>query len=600
MNVAVLGNDIGTILFAASGDALDLNALLAPFIEWLRSFGAWGVPVIIALAVWWQWSTVKDLPGVAILVAGARHGFAFITRPKLPTPRGDRFSVCIAHLVGDVDRRAETLIVGELRDLPGVEILSVDREVPNDGARGHEAARRILRETGADALIWGRNLEFGGQQVPKLYWTLKDGRADWKASDHYRPTAELKLPDLFWSDLKEVLTLIVVLTAVNLTSGEDTYSVNDIESTIVRVQKLLSNADWNQEQRAHIEFALGAARFLLGLQTGENEPLLQAVEAYERALVGYAHERPPINWAAVKVCFGNAQCVLVERLGGVARLHAAVGAYNDALQEYTPERSPNDWSLTTGNLANALSLLGEAEHDADTMRKAIKAHEDALSGVTAKAAPRVWAMKKTNLGTALRTLGLIEQDVTTLQAAVDAHRAALDVYPDEDDKLGWALIQNNYGEALADVGRFEGDPATLRKALEAYEAALSVRTLGRVPRDWAATQANIGYATYVLSELEDDAVALNAALQAYDHALQGRPRNEAPIDWALTHNNVGFLLVRSGQRLGDLAFVRAAIEHYELAQQVPGRSPYDIEKTKNNLKKAKNMLNRRTHKAKTT
>jgi hypothetical protein len=180
---------------AATGDPLE--SLIRSAIEILQRFGPLGWVAVALLLLWWQWAKVKDLPGVATVVRRLGHLVALLRRRRLPKARGDRFSVGIVHFVDDDDHRAEQLVRSGLSDFLGIEVLTLDREISDDGEDGHARARQLLHEVRADAMIWGRVLHYGSTTVPKLFWTLPPKLALDKASEHYRPTDQLKLPEIF-------------------------------------------------------------------------------------------------------------------------------------------------------------------------------------------------------------------------------------------------------------------------------------------------------------------------------------------------------------------------------------------------------------------
>src|SRR6202040_1029728 len=73
-------------------------------------------------------------------------------------PRRGRLAIAVAHLEHDKDQEHETLLLDELRQFEGVEAVSVDRTVDPeqpDKKIAEEEARGLLKQTGADVLVWG-------------------------------------------------------------------------------------------------------------------------------------------------------------------------------------------------------------------------------------------------------------------------------------------------------------------------------------------------------------------------------------------------------------------------------------------------------------
>ena len=68
--------------------------------------------------------------------------------------------------------------------------------------------------------------------------------------------------------------------------------------------------------------------------------------------------------------------------GDAAMLRAAEAAYRNALLEYARELAPMDWAMTQNNLGSVLHRLGDLTGDADMLRQAEAAFRDALSEMT--------------------------------------------------------------------------------------------------------------------------------------------------------------------------------------------------------------------------
>jgi tetratricopeptide (TPR) repeat protein len=527
-----------------------LVALLKDLFSAVQRYGFFGSFAVIAVLLWWQWPTIKDRPGVASATSWMARRASRVTSRRLPTARGDRFSVAIVHLVDDEDHRAEMLLKTSLSDFTAVETLSLNREITEEGDAGHEHARRLLREVEADAMIWGRVLRFPGSTVPKLYWTLRRDVAPKKASEHYRPTEELKLPEVFWEDLKNVIQLLIATAAADINALEGQYTAEYLSPFVARVMQVLATANLTLQRRAPIEFILGDTLTSLGDQTGDNECLHTAISAYQRALLGYDRDNASSEWAMTQNNLGTALTTLGERENDSARLQTAVEAYRNALLERPRERVPLRWATTQNNLGNALRILGERENDSARLQAAIEAYQNALLEYTRERVPLQWARTQNNLGNGLSTLGRREDDSARLQAAVEAYRNALLERTRERVPLQWATTQNNLGNALSMLGERENDSARLQAAVEAYQNALLERTRERVPLQWATTQNNLGNALTILGERESDSVRLQAAVEAYRNALLEVTLERVPLRLEQVKANLQFVF-RLLEEYGD-------------------------------------------------
>jgi hypothetical protein len=119
--------------------------------------------LLVLGGIWWKWDDVSKVPGIAELVK-------LLSREKLPHADRDRFSIAVAHLDGDTNRENEKILLSALErfvaadhtsGIPDEQILSFDRTIELKGgnqelaiSKGHEAARLLLSESGADVLLW--------------------------------------------------------------------------------------------------------------------------------------------------------------------------------------------------------------------------------------------------------------------------------------------------------------------------------------------------------------------------------------------------------------------------------------------------------------
>jgi tetratricopeptide (TPR) repeat protein len=489
-----------------------------------------GVPglVLFALAlaafyVWRNWEKVKKWPGVDSLVA-------WFTRQPVPLADPHRFSVLVAHLENDINCEHERLIIEALKEVEGVQVLALDRTITLAGPvpeemekRGHTEARGYLQQSRAEVLIWGTVLRSGSSAVLKLYWTPSHGER--KPQRYAAPLLEthLQLPEVFWSDLADILRLLVVIQYIEFRSQDGHFVADQLPPFIARVRRLLQASagrpGWDPEARTTTRVILADALNVLGEQSGQKKPLEEAVAAYRLALQEYTRERVPLDWAMTQNNLGNALARLGEREKDTKRLEEAVDAFRLALEERTRERVPLDWAMTQNNLGNALSALGERESGTKRLEEAVDAFRLALQEWTRERVPLDWALTQNNLGIALRALGEREEGTKRLEEAVAAYRLALEERTRERVPLKWAATQNNLGNALSALGERESGTKRLEEAVAAYRLALEERTRERVPLDWAMTQNNLGNALSALGERESGTKRLEEAVAAFQAAL---------------------------------------------------------------------------------
>ena len=549
---------------SAQEESADLRQIIESWIR--RRFGRRGLVVLscvfFALGIWWKWNDVKELPGVEPLVG-------YLTEKSVPKAVPGKFNIAVAHLEGDDKHETERLIRESLAEFPSVVTLSFDRVIATDQGNvekaereGHERARALLKASGADVLIWGVVLRQDGKSLPKLYWTPARDVAHFHPAARYQMTDSLSLPIIFWQDLTNVLGLMVATSDAGFASQDGRYTADKLKPFINRVRELLGNSkteQWDIDTRARVLFILGDALYTYGEQSGEEQPLQDAVTAYREALKERTREKVPLDWAVTQNNLGTALQRLGEREADTARLMEAVTAYREALKESTRERAPLDWAMTQNNLGTALSILGEREPGTGRLTEAVTAYREALEEYTREKAPHYWAATQNNLGNTLTALGKRDPDTARLTEAVTAYREALKENTREKVPLDWAMTQNNLGIALATLGNQDPDTARLTEAVAAYREALQERTREKVPFDWAMTQNNLGNALQLLGDRALDTTRLEEAVSAYDAALL--IFRDAKADYAIRVTE------------GNLRKVQKTIDERKIAKSVDDGKP---------------------------
>ena len=487
---------IGGIAAAASEskfDPLDAKDWMRLLIAWLPPF--WGLALIILILLvwggWWLWKNRADIIELAS---------SFRRSKPLPTADPKRFSVGLAHLQDDKDRAVERELREALINFAAkldLEPLEFDRTIylrgqPEDAEEaGHKEARKFLKESGAQVLVWGR---VAGASSARLFWTsAAGGRHSERA---YQPQA-FELPDVHGRDLADILGLVVATQSAEFFAQEGRFIADQLSPFIGRVRRLAEAPiarHWNSDTRARVAFALANAFNTYGEQTGKNESLAEAVAFYRQTLLFWTRERVPLDWAGTQNNLGNALARLGERESGTTRLEEAVTAYRAALEEWTRERVPLLWATTQNNLGNALQRLGERESGISRLEEAVTAYRAALEERTRERVPLDWAATQNNLGSALQRLGERESGTSRLEEAVTAYQAALEEWTRERVPLDWAAAQNNLGNALRNLGERESGTTRLKEAVTAYRAALEdgpasgSRWIGRRRKTTSATR----------------------------------------------------------------------------------------------------------------
>ena len=410
--------------------------------------------------VWWKWKDIKERPGVESLL----HWFK---RKPIPKARADRLTIAVARLINDKDREHETLVVDELADFEGVEMIRAGLTVGPETLEKENAeknARSLLKKTGADVLIWGSVISLGGKSAMRLYWTPSRELKGAKESGRYQPQTEtLALPEAFWSDLKRILGLLIQVRLAELILGKKGHYVADrLAPLIVQVGALIESKEgvWEPETLAGVQFSLAIALSSYGEQTGKNEPLVESAGLYRKVLDASTRGRVPLDWAMTQNNLGNALQTLGERESSTARIEEAVTAYREALKERTRERVPLDWATTQNNLGAALEALGERESGSARLEEAVAAYREALKERTRERVPLDWATTQNNLGAALQTIGARERGTARLEEAVKAYHAALAEWTETAAPYWHGIAQKNLDRANALLVERRAAPAS--------------------------------------------------------------------------------------------------------------------------------------------
>jgi tetratricopeptide (TPR) repeat protein len=315
-------------------------------------FGRFGVPGLIVLAcasaalfAWTQGDKVSNWPGVHAIVE-------LVSREPVPKTDPERLSVLVAKLNRDANDTLGNQIFEVLKEFSGIQALPLDRTLTSDGrmteameAEAGEVARRYLQESGASVLIWGSVLDREKRNA-KLFLTTSSA-AQQKGEEGKQYPQEigttLRLPDVFWSDLAQVLRLAIASRDAEFRAKEGNYVADRLPPFIAGVRRLLNDSrgrpEWDADARGSTFVVLADALQTLGDQSGQNAPLQEAVEAYRAALQERTRERVPLDWAMTQNNLGRALAMLGERESGTKRLEEAVEAYRAALQERPSTRA---------------------------------------------------------------------------------------------------------------------------------------------------------------------------------------------------------------------------------------------------------------------
>jgi hypothetical protein len=307
--------------------------------------------LVVLLVLYYALDALGILPKVmeyVEIVPGVSSASEWLYDVTHPLPKADpaRFSIALVHLQNDSEHNLEFSLARELKNFDktiGVKFLQFDRQIDlrdqtDDSEKaGHEKARRCLKQSGAQALIWGTIWTVDGKSAAQLFYTTSEESRN--SEQAYQPPQDFKLqlPDVQRRDLIEVLGLVVATQGVQFLHQQGRFIADQLRPFIARVSQLRNESagqDWTAETLARVNFILAYAQLAFGYQKGDNNSLKEAVTAYNEALKAYTRERVPLDWALTQNNLGNALRVLGERESGTTHLEQALTAYNEALKEW--------------------------------------------------------------------------------------------------------------------------------------------------------------------------------------------------------------------------------------------------------------------------
>ena len=306
--------------------------------------GFWGallvIPAFGVVLLWWHWEHLAKKPGIDRLATriGARR-----SRRAITPVRDGRFTIAIAHLQGDTGFHHESLLRDELAPgFDGAECKPIDHTIAVPEAETDQtgiekatgAARKLLRQAGADVLIWGRALSRGDHTALRLFWTSARSIDGAKPSERYQlPSDSIALPPLFWDDLRQVLGLLVQSRLAALADElQGRAAAARLKPLIEQVRNLLQTrqGSWPAGTEAGVRFAFAWALKTYGEQAGDNAALAESAAAYRQVLEAGTRDRAPLDWAGSQLNLGLVLEVLANRRRDPAGMEAALVAMRGA------------------------------------------------------------------------------------------------------------------------------------------------------------------------------------------------------------------------------------------------------------------------------
>ena len=577
-----------------------LEILKKKFFTWLNTWFGWkgGALLFAPFALWISWPWASKLPYMDVVTTQVRE------LRGVPRAQGDRFSILIAKLGNDENDVHRRLIDDALRGRFNneIEVLLPNRRISIDGNEkpqeavkvGHERAHALLLQANANVMIWGEVLDAKTDAPMRLHWTVNAEAELSKSTDKYLlEKTNYDLPELFWADLSDVLSLLATSQATAFSRQAGIYVADRLELFIKQVRLLIGSGKLAGRHQAGLLTILASSLSTYGGQRGDAIALMDAVAAYRGALREFTREQVPVEWAQIQFKLGNALSRLGEPESGTARLDEAVAAYREALKVVRREQMPLPWAAIQNNLGSTLSMLGTRESGTARLDEAVASYREALKVRTRGRVPLAWATTQNNLGITLSVLGVRQRRTALLDEAVAAYRETLKEYRRERVPLDWAAVQNNLASTLVLLAKEERGTARLGEAVAALREALKERTRERNPTVWSVTQDDLGSVLLELGMRERGTARLYEAVAAFREALKERARARDAIAWASSQFSLGSALGVVGYRESGTARLEEAAAAFREALKGFGSESTRSQQAQQILEATEQMLSER-------
>ncbi len=267
-----------------------LNVITGHVFRWIIARVGIGIAAVVfgVGTIWWHWNTIEHAPGVESVIQWIRE-FA-----PLPKASGEHFVVALAKLENDPEGAHRFLVREALNRVPGIEVVLIDRTLALSGLANqedakraaHDRARTILKGAHAQVLIWGSALDSKDITAPlRVHWTVAQDISLEKPHENYRPReADYDLPELFWHDLGDILSLLAAASAAEFAERSGQFVADELQVFIPRVRALLASTKLSTANVATVQLVLADTLSTYGTQRGESKALEEAVGRYREAL----------------------------------------------------------------------------------------------------------------------------------------------------------------------------------------------------------------------------------------------------------------------------------------------------------------------------
>ncbi len=249
-------------------------------------------------------------------------------------------------------------------------------------------------------------------------------------SRRYPLTEELEFPEVFQSDLTDLLDLLVLMSRDYL-SPDTSYTRAPLPEFIERVGRLLTaeSSKWPRDTRASLMFAFADLCLVYGVKDWRNDEWLKKAQAAYRA----GFPKPDEDWIPrghVNALFNFA---MTHSLRGVClpdrtQLEQSIPLFHRVA--YLCSGGRDSWLYAYANmqLGHVLRQLGEEESGTARLEEALAAYMSAAYEVDERRQLDWYRSILFGRAETLRLIGEREPGIARLQEAIPAYQGLLDLY----------------------------------------------------------------------------------------------------------------------------------------------------------------------------
>jgi tetratricopeptide (TPR) repeat protein len=265
---------------------------------------------------------------------------------------------------------------------------------------------------------------------------------------------------------------------------------------------------------------IGATLTELGKLEGNQEVLLEAIDALGKALEVRAIEHSPIAWAQTQLNMGNA----LMHFGRLARnsehTRQAINAFLGAQEIFS--RDPHGDLCALGNLGDAFMQLRDQTGDDTHLVSASDAYRKALEIETRERQPQFWGRSQVRLGIVFLERAKLQEDepVGYVEEAIQAFRNALLEITYQRLPFDYLLAKRHLGLALLKLARLTDRIDCLREAVVVFQATAGEDIIDFREHNWAEAQRLLGHALAVLGMVSRNRTQLDDSISAYRAAYE--------------------------------------------------------------------------------